>query len=154
MPFFGPEDLKVYGEAAILGVKNYQLYYDTLSQRLPFMIGFNFPAFKFLDVLAWEFEWYGSPYPNNYQNAFSIQPKPRPIPDSPQQGYTANDYQHDNWKWSVYAKRTIANSFSVIGQVARDHFRAHIKLPYNVEREEGLTKPNHWYWMLKVAYGF
>ena len=60
----------------------------------------------------------------------------------------------------MYAKKTIANSFSVIGQVARDHFRSYIKLPYNVELEEGLTKPGpiwyngHWHWMLKVAYGF
>ncbi|MBN1760887.1 MAG: hypothetical protein JW863_21350, partial [Chitinispirillaceae bacterium] len=158
MPIFGSEDLKLYGELAILGVKNYQLYYDTLAQRIPIMFGFNFPAFKILDVMSWEFEWYGSPYPNSYQNAFSIQPYlPRPIPDLPQKEYSDYDYLHDNWKWSVYAKKTFANSFSIIGQVARDHFRSHIKYPYNIDREEGLTKPGpiwyngHWYWMLKVA---
>lgn len=154
LPIFGPEDLKFYGEMAILGVKNYQLYYDTLTQRIPIMFGVNIPTFKGLDVVALQFEWYGSPYPNNYQNAFSIQPPPRPIPDGPQSGYSDYIYRNDNWKWSLYAKKTVANSFSIIGQVARDHFRTHVKYPYNVDREEGLSEGKHWYWMLKVAYGF
>jgi hypothetical protein len=151
---FGPEDLKLYGEAAILGLQNYDLYYDTLWQRIPVMMGFNFPTFKILDVLSLEAEWYGSPYPNNYKNAFSIQPLPRPIPDDPPRGVPPSVYRKDDWKWSVYAKKTIAGSFSVSAQCARDHVRIRANNPNYIEREEVLTKDNQWYWMLKFAYGF
>lgn len=151
---FGPEDCKLYGEATILGVKSYKLYYDTLWQRIPIMFGINIPAFKLLDVLSLEAEWYGSPYPNNYQKAFSITVPPSPVPDGPAVNYSADVYRTDNWKWSVYAKKTIWNSFGVIGQLARDHFRTRANNPYNDEREESLTKNEQWYWMLKLAYSF
>jgi hypothetical protein len=151
---FGPEDLKLYGEAAILGLQDYDLYYDTLLQRIPVMAGFNFPMFKILDVLSLEAEWYGSPYPNNDQNAFSISPLPRPIPDDPAPGYSPSVYKKDNWKWSVYARKTIAKSFSITAQFARDHFRTIANNPNYVEREESLTKDNQWYWMFKFAYEF
>jgi hypothetical protein len=150
---FGSEDLKLYCEAAILGLQNYDLYYDTLWQRIPVMAGFNVPAFKILDVLSLEAEWYGSPYPNNYQNAFAIWPGPRPIPD-PNPRYSASVYRKDDWKWSVYAAKTIVRSFSVTAQFARDHFRTRANNVYNIEREESLTKDDQWYWMLKFAYGF
>jgi len=151
---FGPEDFKLYGEAAVLGLKNYQLYYDTLAQRIPVMAGFNVPAFKLLDVFSLEAEWYGSPYPNNFWNAFSIQPEPRPIPVVTSSGYPASAYRKDDWKWSVFARKTFAYSLSITTQFARDHFRTRANNPYNVEREESLTKDEHWYWMIKFAYGF
>ena len=50
---FGDQDLKLYCEAAILGVKDYKLYYNNLVQRIPVMVGFNVPAFKILDLIAW-----------------------------------------------------------------------------------------------------
>jgi hypothetical protein len=151
---FGNEDLKLYGEAAILGVKDYKLYYNNLIQRIPIMVGFNLPAFKMLDLISCEVEWYGSPYPNNYLNAFSITPLPRPIPDGPASGYSMSTYTKDNWKWSVYVKKSLSKSFSIIGQAARDHFRTVSIDPYNVEREEALTKTNHWYWTIRFGYGF
>jgi hypothetical protein len=151
--FFGPEDLKLYGEAAVLGLQNYALYYDTLWQRIPVMAGINIPTFKLLDVLSLEAQYYGFPYPNSYMNAFSIKPPPEPIPDGPAAGYSNDIYRKDNWKWSVYARKTIG-AFSITAQAARDHFRT--KSYYNQYREfeEALTKDNQWYWMLKFAYGF
>jgi hypothetical protein len=41
MDFLGKEDLKLYGELAILGLKNYPGFYDNLSERMPVMLGFN-----------------------------------------------------------------------------------------------------------------
>ena len=38
--FLGPNDLKIYSEAAILGVKDYPGYYSKLRDRIPRMIGF------------------------------------------------------------------------------------------------------------------
>jgi hypothetical protein len=71
-PFFGKEDLRVYGEAAVLGLDNYMAYdsvvvdsttmqkawlpaskipinnygryYDSLPDRMPYMIGLNLPT--------------------------------------------------------------------------------------------------------------
>jgi hypothetical protein len=43
-PFFGKEDLKLYSEAAILGVKNYKGWYENRSERIPVMAGFNWPT--------------------------------------------------------------------------------------------------------------
>jgi len=77
---FGPEDLKLYGEAIILGAKNYpansdiisgttdgqinEFGYDTLMHKMPIMLGFNLPTFKQLNVLSLEVEYYGKNYVN------------------------------------------------------------------------------------------
>jgi hypothetical protein len=47
---FGEQDLKIYGEAALLGVKNYgvalhsPVWYNSILERIPVMIGFNWPT--------------------------------------------------------------------------------------------------------------
>ena len=48
----GPEDLKLYSEAAILGVKNYPFYYSDIWNRVPVMAGINLPTFRLLDRLS------------------------------------------------------------------------------------------------------
>jgi hypothetical protein len=45
---FGREDLKIYGEAALLGVKDYPGWYADRSERLPVMAGINWPTHQFL----------------------------------------------------------------------------------------------------------
>lgn len=75
----GAEDLKIYSEAAIIGIKDYPGIYTDIKKRIPVMVGFNFPTFKMLDHLSLEVEYYGAPYSSNYwklENAFS------PIPMS------------------------------------------------------------------------
>ena len=42
--FFGKEDLKVYGELAILGLKDYPGWYNERKDRIPKMLGFNWPT--------------------------------------------------------------------------------------------------------------
>src|SRR5690606_23264128 len=71
LPMLGSNDLVLYGEAALLGVKDYPIFYDDWTKRVPVMIGFNLPTFKFLDVLAVEAEYYGSEYPDNFQGLIS-----------------------------------------------------------------------------------
>lgn len=46
--FFGKEDLKLYGEAALLGVKNYPGWYNNPLERIPMMVGFNWPTNQLL----------------------------------------------------------------------------------------------------------
>lgn len=80
MDIFGPEDLKLYSEAIILGVKNYpanpdpdfnwgglpvnEFGYDKLMQKMPVMFGLNLPTFRILDVFSVEAEYYGKKYVN------------------------------------------------------------------------------------------
>ena len=59
------EDLKVYGEIGLIGVKNQGKVYAKRSERIPIVIGFNLPTFGLLDVLSLEVEHYGARYKND-----------------------------------------------------------------------------------------
>ena len=157
---FGAEDLKLYTEAAVLGLINYPVSmdgftrYDTLLQRIPVMVGFNFPTFKLLDVLNVEVEWFGNPYPNNLN---PIKFDNQPIPLSSLQNEKTSAYMNlhdDDWKWSVYGKKTFANNLFILGQFARDHIRWY-RLDYTkMDGKEALRKNDEWYYTLKFGYVF
>jgi hypothetical protein len=172
LTIFGKEDCKLYAEAAVLGLESYPKNdsidplnpfgsqfkniwgYDTLKNKVPIMFGFDFPAFKLLDVLALEFEWYGCPYPNSYQNRLGPGPKlSYPVPDYP---IRANvNYNADNWKWSVYLKRTLFDDhFGIILQFARDHTRNETLVDEANDYEEALSLNKQWWWMMKVVAQF
>jgi hypothetical protein len=174
IPFdiFGKEDLKVYGEAAILGLENYPKNdsinsynsthnniwgYDTLKNKIPIMFGINIPTFKLLDVFSFEGEWYGCPYPNNYATELGKgNLQSLPLPDF--YGRADRNYViDDNWKWSFYAKKMFFNNrFGFILQVARDHMRLESLLDeaeyYDLEESLGLK--SHWWWMTKIIAQF
>jgi hypothetical protein len=141
----GSEDLKLYGELAVLGVKNYGYYYRDISKRIPIMIGFNFPSLKVLDVLALELEQFDSEYPCSDQQVYNLLAIPV---------YDKNNrvFRHDKLKWSVYMKRTFG-SFALKAQFARDHMR-----PFNVNDQKpeytDVLLNKEWWWMLKTEYGF
>jgi hypothetical protein len=182
---FGKEDGKIYAEMSVLGVKNYTKYhmvasgndtayvsdtadnyYSKIGERIPIMFGFNIPTFKILDVLSFEWEWYGWPYTNSYYDqGFGYE---NPLP-KPAQSYSADSYIKDNWKFSIYVKREVVKGFSIIGQVARDHTHAYIyaeaqrdeeeifTLPDNIESIGDLFTPITWGefgWWLKLQYNF
>lgn len=165
---FGEEDGKIYFEAAVLGLENQgvndslhnlKAYYDTLSQRIPVMIGFNVPVFKLLDVLSLEAEYYKSPYPDDYgtQLRWMSQTEGTPVPAPGVGDYlrTINDiYTKDSWKWSVYAKRSIGSHFAIIGQAARDHLRTRTSYLQYADGEAAFVKSNQWYWALKAVTVF
>lgn len=100
----GEDDLKFYGEAAIIGLQDYGNTYGDITERIPVMLGFNLPTFKWLDHIALEVEYYGSPYRNdlvrlgnnNIVAPWTIQSHPVPSP-MPSQN---SDYKIDadgNW---------------------------------------------------------
>jgi hypothetical protein len=159
LDIFGSEDLRLYSEAAILGVKNYPASrnnpygYDTLRYKIPVVLGFTVPAFKLLDVVALEAEWYGGRYPDSYYKVFI---KGLPLPGSRQTTGTPRDYINDNWKWSIYVKRSFLDRCSIMAQAARDHTRWETSpsLAMNFDREEALNKPEHWYWTVKALFRF
>lgn len=84
----GKDDLKLYAEGAILGLKNYGKTYGDIKKRIPVMFGFNFPTWGLLDHLTLEVEHYGSPYRNDLSRLgnnnvvadWTIQEHPVPSP--------------------------------------------------------------------------
>jgi hypothetical protein len=170
----GKEDLKLYGELAILGLKDYPFYYDDISKRIPIMIGFNIPAFKILDVLSLELEWYGSQFAQSTENIWSYQTPiwyvnggdPGNMDDSTKYGGPAEYktyrelYSHDNWKWAIYAKKRVGKYFSFYLQMANDHMRPkHFDLMDDkIEVTHGNKDwfdlfQNHWYYVFRLDFG-
>lgn len=157
---FGQEDLKLYSEAAILGVINYPVSrdgytrYDNILERIPVMAGFNFPTFKLLDVLSAEVEWFNNPYPNS-TNSIRFDNVPVPLSSTTRQVVLENtDVHDDDWKWSVYAKKSIYNNLSIMCQVARDHIRWYRLDFTKVDGTEALRKKGQWYYTFKFGYAF
>jgi len=148
-PFFGDEDLKLYGEAALLGTETDTLYYPALFKRMPIALGFNVPTFKLLDVLAVEMEYWESPFPNSYQRGFE-QGLPLPTTNVSIPGTALKT------KWSVYAKRSIGRNCRIIGQVARDHLMpiSHSLSMGVQDRTDILLRIDDWWWVLKTSFNF
>jgi hypothetical protein len=165
LPGLGSEDLKLYGEAALLGVKNHGELYADRVERMPVMIGFNLPVFGYLDRLSVEVERYDSPYRNDLSNLGnpeglvapwrwnllrpSVEPSPIPVDG------TSNK---DTWKWSVLAEKTVASHVRFTGQIASDHYRP---LPFSTGliyqpggTEAALSSPKQWYFMGRLGFFF
>lgn len=150
---FGENDLRLYAEWAIIGLKNYPVHYNDITQRMPFMIGFNVPAFKILDVLALELELYNSPYPNSYANSFNGSfhlPQPHIEPRM----QDVINYDRDDLKWSIYIAKKLAGCFELIGQVAFDHVRMTRHDDREQDREEVLRQPGDWHYRFKCRFEF
>jgi hypothetical protein len=166
--WLGPEDMKIYGEICWVGVggynenpeeifdtthlQPYRPWYKNLNERTPRMFGFNFPAFKLLDVLSCEFEYFPSVYPNDYRsNVFSRSPLPYF-----KQGlteYKEQDWNKGAWRWSFYARKMIINGFAVCGEIAFDHLRT-TYVDGSTREYECLTEKGHWHWNAKFSYNF
>jgi hypothetical protein len=153
---FGSEDLKIYGEIALLGVKNYPVWYERRVERMPVMFGFNFPAFKILDVLSLEVEYLKSPYANSTENIWDKR-SPIPymgtsIPRSPEDDTYVNGSK-DDWKWSIYLSKTFMEKFRISSQFANDHL-SRSSLATGASYEDVTQTPEDWYWRLRVMVIF
>ena len=153
---FGDNDLKLYGESAILGIKNYPGWYSDIWERIPVMIGFNLPAFKLLDVFAAEVQYFPMPYQNSHQFMWKSN---SPVPYF--NTYAGVDYYSDwsrktddDWKWSLYASKTIKN-FRLSGQIASDHIsRATYMIAGKKVYTEICPRTKDWYYMLRCGFFF
>lgn len=164
-PRVGEQDLRIYGEAALIGVKNYGSLYDDPMERIPVLLGVNLPSFGLLDLLSVEAEWYGTPYRNdlhNIGNPSSIvaewmtadRPIPAPVPVDGEYKYATRD----NWKWSVYAQKRVARHIQFTAQVANDHYRPAPVGTGAITMEGGTatatTAPRDWYFMGRIGFQF
>jgi hypothetical protein len=117
-----PEDLKVYAEVAVLGLKNQPGYYEKLADRIPLMLGINLPTFRLLDKLSFEVEYFRNPMEDDLESMIS-KGNYNPIPLGSGVLFPVIDHK-DDIKWSLYASRQIFSGFSLRAQIANDHFRA------------------------------
>jgi hypothetical protein len=155
---FGDQDLKLYGEACLIGVKNYPaaiespIWYNSILERIPVMIGFNLPAMKILDVLSVEGEWWGNRYPNSMEGIVN---DGLPIPFRPEKKtIDSTQYKSDNIKWSLYLTKKFATHYHVTFQVADDHIRTFAWDWNRQDWEESLRGPGCWYYVLKFGVMF
>jgi hypothetical protein len=159
LSIFGKNDLKLYGEMDIIGLKNYPKYYDKLQDRMLTMVGFNFPGFKVIDVVNIELEYCpnnsgfsdGNFFGSGSLGAGSI----APLDSNYGQGYYK--LNRDPLRWSVYLKKSILDGrVDFIGQVARDHKKINF---YYFDQTymsfiESLPTTQNWWWVFKMAFNF
>jgi hypothetical protein len=144
----GKQDLILYGELGVLGLDDYPKYYPDIKRRMPLMLGFNLPAFGWLDKFDLEVEYFASKNMADYGKAesdYSWVPRVS----------TEVDNARDDWKWSVYFSKAVLGHLRLSGQVANDHLRMFGPPDIGfMSYAETLTTPKDWYWMLKSTYFF
>jgi hypothetical protein len=151
----GPQDLKLYAEVALLGLnttKAYKALYGELKNRMPIMVGFNIPAFKLLDHLSLEVEWYNSRVKDDlarFQASTGNFYSPIPVANA-----AKLDLGKDDLKWSLHAERKVGQ-IRVSAQVANDHSRpGGTMTSRSSEWQAYFVTPKDWYWMAKVGFFF
>lgn len=145
-PFSLGEDLKkvsIYGEATLLGIKDYPFFYEKKSERMPFMLGVNLPLPGGFEVTG-EAEHYTNKFMNNVRTAYedvlpqwrekegdffvdSIGVNGKPVGDG-QGGFLKTNkpkVSHENgeWFWSFTAKKSLYNRITFDAKLAHDFLR-------------------------------
>lgn len=140
----GADELVIYGEAAVLGTKDYPILYDDIMRRIPIMLGFNLPTFNLFN-LAVEVEYYASKHSSD-----NLPPQNGSwLPAAQSDPGTARD----DWKWSVNASKLVLGNMFLGLQVANDHLR--LGGTHNTATgQEALRTMKDWYWAFKTAYFF
>jgi hypothetical protein len=155
----GSEDLKIYGEAAVLGQNDKSLYsyipeptyvLGMPIRRMPLLLGINVPGFKVFDVISLELEYFKSPYPNDWIGELQYA---NPYPTDFSNPWQIDNYVNkDNFKWSLFFKKKIAN-FEIRAMAANDHA---IYKAFNLENtpcfEQTLRRPGDWHWYFEFRY--
>jgi hypothetical protein len=156
----GPQDLKVYAEAALLGVKDYPVFYEDRMRRIPVMVGFNFPTFRLLDILSVQVEWFNSPWVNSYEASVDQNHATPTTPRGTDKLSSEREYNDvsdkDNLAWSVLARREVVKGLSISAQFARDHIRSVSEAAWagpGTDPNELLRTSKDWYWMLQFSFG-
>jgi hypothetical protein len=141
----GKNDLVVYTEFAVLGLKDYPQFYDNILRRIPVMFGINLPGFNLFD-LGLEVEYYASK--NSGDNLSAKNGSWVPVVDD-----ARINAKRDDWKYSVNFSKLLFGNMVFLAQVANDHLR----LGGNHDEDTGIEAmrtPKDWYWTTKFAYFF
>jgi hypothetical protein len=159
---FGREDLKLYVEADLIGLKNYPLFFGTRNERTLTTFGINLPGFRYIDVVNFEVEYCpnksafsdGNLYGANELTLVNVLPL-----DSSTADFTGGKYtvKRSPFRWSVYLKKSVLDDHvSFIAQFARDHKKINF---YYFEYAymsfiESLQAKKDWWWSLKTEFKF
>jgi hypothetical protein len=152
-----PDDARIYGEIALLGLADIGPYYPDLMKRMPIMFGLSVPTFKVLDILSLEFEYFNSDY---FNSPYRVLYENFPIPNAPNPAYIkALPFKKSPWKWTVYAKKNLTALFYVSGMVGRDHFFLNYPMRKNTldaifNLGEVMPGDDHWQWILRAGLNF
>jgi hypothetical protein len=155
---FGKEECKLYGEGAILGLKNYPGWYDDIKERMPVMFGWNLPTFRLLDVLSVEGEYNPSRYWNSPYWVW-VARSPVPFTGNIRESNLATwvPKNDDHWKWSVYASRRVNKMLRFSAQIASDHLSEMIYTgppPSPMGYREVVPRSRDWYYLLRAMIYF
>ena len=172
---FGPNDWKIYGEAAIIGTKNYPGVYEKIGERIPVMIGFNIPTLGLLDDCALEVEWYGAKFRDDYYKLVK-ETSPIPVSNHSQEyerkadsqgrlvsdttiAFADVDVEHvtkDDVKWSLYLSKTLQKYARISLQIANDHYRPWEGSPSGATNryDAAFTELRDYYASMKIGFTF
>jgi hypothetical protein len=145
----GAEDLRIFMEMAVLGWANQGFFYEKRSERMPIMAGVNLPTFTLLDLLSVQAEYYAA----RFDNTQSYTTSSLPVWDVESfSTYDPDDFKRDDWKWSLYAKKSFGRMFRVRAQIANDHLR--LREFVLQQSDETITRtPSHWYYLMRLEFG-
>lgn len=160
---------RLYSEIAVLGTQNQNVYYQDITQRMPVMVGVNLPTFGILDLLAVETEYLNNPYPDSdmllsgfYQAPLVGSAAAVPDVDWHQRSFAQPSVHNDDWKWCIYAVKTLTPGLRLRLQAANDH----IRVPYfdidalngaafgNFSAKPQTADRDQWYYIAHVEWGF
>jgi hypothetical protein len=105
------------------------------------------------DEISVEVEWWGNPYPNSLQGVV-LDNLPLPFRSGTKTIDDSLMYKHDDWKWSIYAKKTFADHYFVEIQAASDHMRTFALDWDRQDWEESLRGPSSWCYIVKAGARF
>jgi len=152
---FKPQDLRLFGEAALLGFKDYDVFYESKKERLALMAGLTLPTFGVLDLLAIQMESFNSPYMNSHRNIGDLRGAIPHYPIYDQDVGFLEATSEDNFYWSVLLQKQFIKGVTISAQFARDHYRSHHnEFTYGIQSQpmENLYRDKNWYWMAQIAW--
>ena len=151
----GKNDLRLYGEVNVLGLKNYPDYHDKITDRMLWTFGFNFPGFKLIDLINLEFEYCENNSAFSDADYYATTPSLTAVDIG--NGPDGSPLKRSPWRWSLYLKKSLFNEhFSVITQFARDHKKLNFYYFTKAQMSfrETLPTEKDWWWTLKTEYKF
>lgn len=150
--FSSKSTFKLYGEAIVLGLKNYPTFYTDIKDRLVLMGGVELPAFGLLDMLSFEVERCTNPYPNTTRgangNGLALPYFDAVLDNFPNR---VREFHRDDIKWTFYAKKQLVKGMNIHFQAANDHLRM-LDVYSTADMADFLLTPKHWYWVTRFEY--
>ncbi len=150
----------LFGEAALLGLKNYKIFYEKRTERMPVMLGVNLPTFGLLESLSLQVEYLKSPYVNSIAGRPASAGGGVPFfPGSTTEYSDKRPYdmtEKDDWAWTLMLSRKIGDYINVNFQAGSDHLRlVGQELFYGDGQILSDATPTlaSWYWAVSLGLG-